>query len=292
MTQRNCMQRHRMGKLLGTGAACLSLWAAPLTLAHSASYLTFGVSEGTSGGLDHAQVIAKYEGLAQVLSKTLGQKVNVVFVREFKALESGMKDGRFDFVMARPSDYPARALRDYGYRFVASALPDGQCLIVVPKDSKITSIEGIQGQRIAMPENVSYMSRLCRAEMRENKVLPAKDNIKYVREQGAVTFYLQNKLADVGTLASYSGAAAKWIKDGQTVIYKGKPQPYFPMIASASVTTAQVAQVAQVQRSLAEMDNEDSGQAVFKTIGIQKFDTSTEKRLRDLLPFLEKPETP
>ena len=121
-----------MGKLLGAGAACLSLWAAPLTLAHSASYLTFGVSEGTSGGLDHAQVIAKYEGLANVLSKSLGQKVNVVFVREFKALEAGMKDGRFDFVMARPSDYPARALRDYNYRFVASALPDGQCLIVVP----------------------------------------------------------------------------------------------------------------------------------------------------------------
>ena len=283
------MQRHRMGKLLGTGAACLSLWAAPLTLAHSASYLTFGVSEGTSGGLDHAQVIAKYEGLAQVLSKTLGQKVNVVFVREFKALESGMKEGRFDFVMARPSDYPARALRDYYYRFVASALPDGQCLIVVPKDSKITTLEGIKGQRTVMPEQVSYMSRLCRAEMRDNNVLPPKDSVKYVREQGAVTFYLQNKLADVGTLASYSGAAAKWVKDGQTVLYKGKPQPYFPMIASPKVSAAQVA---QVQRSLAELGSEDSGQAVLNTIGIQKFDTSTEKRLRDLLPFLEKPETP
>lgn len=289
MTQRNCMQRHRMGKLLGAGAACLSLWAAPLTLAHSASYLTFGVSEGTSGGLDHAQVIAKYEGLAQVLSKTLGQKVNVVFVREFKALESGMKEGRFDFVMARPSDYPARALRDYNYRFVASALPDGQCLIVVPKDSKITTLEGIKGQRTVMPEQVSYMSRLCRAEMRDNNVLPPKDSVKYVREQGAVTFYLQNKLADVGTLASYSGAAAKWVKDGQTVLYKGKPQPYFPMIASPKVSAAQVA---QVQRSLAELGSEDSGQAVLNTIGIQKFDTSTEKRLRDLLPFLEKPETP
>ena len=283
------MQRHRMGKLLGTGAACLSLWAAPLTLAHSASYLTFGVSEGTSGGLDHAQVIAKYEGLAQVLSKTLGQKVNVVFVREFKALESGMKDGRFDFVMARPSDYPARALRDDGYRFVASALPDGQCLIVVPKDSKITTLEGIRGQRIAMPEQVSYMSRLCRAEMRDNNVLPAKEQVKYVREQGAVTFYLHNKLVDVGALASYSGAAAKWMQDGQTVLYKGQPQPYFPMIASPKISAAQVA---QVQRSLTELGNEDSGQAVLSTIGIQKFDTTSEQRLRKLLPFLEKPETP
>ena len=290
MTQRKTsMQAHRMGRIWGAGAACLSLWAAPLTLAHSASYLTFGVSEGTSGGLDHAQVIAKYEGLAQVLSKALGQKVNVVFVREFKALESGMKDGRFDFVMARPSDYPARALRDDGYRFVASALPDGQCLIVVPKDSKITTLEGIRGQRIAMPEQVSYMSRLCRAEMRDNNVLPAKEQVKYVREQGAVTFYLHNKLVDVGALASYSGAAAKWMQDGQTVLYKGQPQPYFPMIASPKISAAQVA---QVQRSLTELGNEDSGQAVLSTIGIQKFDTTSEQRLRKLLPFLEKPETP
>ena len=61
------------------------------------------------------------------------------------------------------------------------------------------------------------------------------------------------------------------------------------MIASPKVSAAQVA---QVQRSLAELGSEDSGQAVLNTIGIQKFDTSTEKRLRDLLPFLEKPETP
>ena len=52
------MQKFTPGKLLWSGAACLALWAAPLTLAHSASYLTFAVSEGTSGGLDHAQVIA------------------------------------------------------------------------------------------------------------------------------------------------------------------------------------------------------------------------------------------
>ena len=283
------MQSHRLSQLLGASAACLSLWAAPLTLSHSATYLTLGISEGTSGGLDHAQAIAKYEGLANVLAKSLGQKVNVVFVREFKALETGMKEARFDFVMARPSDYPARAMRDFGYRFVASALPDGQCLIVVPKDSKITSLEGIRGQRLVMPEQISYMSRLCRAEMRENKVLPNKDNVKYVREQGAVTFYLQNKLADVGALASYSGAAAKWVQEGQTVLFKGRPQPYFPLIASAKISSAQLA---QVQRSLVEMGNEESGQVVFKTIGIQKFDISTEQRLRNLLPFLEKPETP
>lgn len=283
------MQGYRIGQLFWACAAYAALCATPAHAAPGEPYLTFGVSEGTSGGLDHAQVLAKYEGLANVLSQSMGKKVNVVFIREFKALETGMKDGRFDFVMARPSDYPARALRDYGYRFVASALPDGQCLIVVPKESTITSIEGIRGQRVVMPEQISYMSRLCRAEMREHQVLPAKDKVKYVREQGAVTFYLNNKFADVGALASYSGAAAKWIKEGQTVIFKGAQQPYFPLIASGRFSEAQIA---QVQRSITAMASEENGKAVLKTIGIEKFDTSTEKRLRDLLPFLEKPETP
>lgn len=283
------MQGNRVSKLLWACAASLALSATPAHAAPGEPYLTFGVSEGTSGGLDHAQVIAKYKGLANVLSKSLGEKVNVVFVREFQALETGMQSGRFDFVMARPSDYPARGLRDYGYRYVATALPDGQCLIVVPKDSKITSIEGIRGQRIVMPEQVSYMSRLCHAEMRDYKVLPAKDKLKYVREQGAVTFYLKNGFSDVGALASYSGAAKKWIADGETIIFKSKPQPYFPLIASGRFSEAQIA---QVQRSLTAMESDENGQAVFKNIGIEKFDTGTEKRLRDLLPFLEKPDTP
>ena len=283
------MQGNQIGKLLWACAASLAFLAAPAHAAPGEPYLTFGVSEGTSGGLDHAQVIAKYKGLADVLSKSLNERVNVVFVREFKALEAGMQSGRFDFVMARPSDYPARGLRDYGYRYVATALPDGQCLIVVPKDSKITSLEGIRGQRLVMPEQISYMSRLCRAEMRDHKVLPAKDKLKYVREQGAVTFYLNNGFSDVGALASYSGAAKKWIADGETVLFKSKPQPYFPLIASGRFSQAQIA---QVQRSLTAMESDENGQAVFKNIGIQKFDTSTEKRLHDLLPFLEKPDTP
>jgi hypothetical protein len=39
----------------------------------------------------------------------------VVLVREFSSLEDGMKTGAFDFVFARPSDYPARGIRDHGY---------------------------------------------------------------------------------------------------------------------------------------------------------------------------------
>lgn len=245
--------------------------------------MTLGVSEGTSGGLDHAQGVAKYEGLTEALSRSLGQKVNLVFVREFARLEAGMKEGRFDFVLARPSDYPARGLRDYGYRFVATAQPDGHCLIIVPKDSPLKSLNDIKGKRLAMPEEVSYMSRFCRAELRDKGVVLANENVKYVREQGAVAFFLENKLADAGGIASYSGVARKWEKDGHRVLYKSAAQPYFPLIAGAAITPAQIA---TVQKSLLGFPNDEAGQKVLKTVGVQGFTTETEGRLRQLLTWL------
>ena len=165
--------------LLFAGAACMA--QQPLIM---------GVSEGTSGGLDHAQVISKYQGLADLIGRSIKRKVNVVFAREFAALEDGMKTERFDFVLARPSDFPARGIRDYGYQFIASAKPDGQCLIVVPKNSPAKTLADVRGKRIVMPEEVAYMSKFCRAELRTKGIDLAKEKVQYVREQGAVAFYL------------------------------------------------------------------------------------------------------
>lgn len=260
--------------------------SAALTFAVAAANdLTLGVSEGTSGGLDHAQVINKYQGLGHVIGRSIDKRVNVVFVREFSALEEGMKTGRFDFVMARPSDYPARGLRDYQYRFIATAKPDGQCQVVVPKDSPLQQLADIKGKRLVMPEEISYMTKFCRAAMRDQGITLAKEKVKYVREQGAVGFYLEQKLADAGMLASYSGVARKWEKDGHRVLYKSVPQPYFPLIANKRIDEAQVA---AIQKSLQAMPASESGQAVLQTVGVKEFDTSSEKRLRALLEWLER----
>ena len=131
---------------------------------------TLAISEGTSGGIDHARVLTKYGGLAEVLGRALRGKVRIVFAREFALLEEGLSQQRFDLAMARPSDYPARAMRDHGYRFVASARPEGQCLIVVPAASPLQRIEDARGKRWVLPEQVSYMSKFCRAELRDRGI--------------------------------------------------------------------------------------------------------------------------
>lgn len=284
--QLTCLPLRR--RFLGTGLGLvlglvLGLGPAPASAQGSAGALTLAISEGTSGGTDHARVVVKYGGLAATLERALRRKVNVVFAREFAQLEEGMRDGRFALVFARPSDYPARALRDLGYRYVATARPEGQCLIVVRGDDDARTVAQTQGRKWVMPEQVSYMSRFCSAEMRDRGIDLGREPVKFVREQGAVVFYLQNHFADVGAIASYSGAARQLDQAGLRVLHRSVPQPYFPLIAHARLTPEQVA---AMQAELTAVDGSEAGQAMLKRIGIEGFDTGTGPRLAALLAWL------
>lgn len=66
-----------------------------------AQALLLGISEGTSGGLDAAQVIAKYKDVGDAIGRGIRANVNVVFVRDFATLEEGLKTNRYAFAMAR-----------------------------------------------------------------------------------------------------------------------------------------------------------------------------------------------
>lgn len=245
--------------------------------------LVLAISEGSSGGTDHARVIVKYQGLANALGNAIGKKIDVVFIREFKFLEDGMKTGIYDLVMARPSDYPARGMRDYGYQYVATAKPDGHCLIIVPKDSPIQKLADVKGKKIVLPNEAAYMTKFCAAELRTQGIDVDKESINRVREQGAVPFYLNNKFGDVGGIASYSGVAKKLDKDGMRLLHTSVAQPYFPLIADKAFTAAQVA---AMQKAATDLASSPEGKEVLKTIGIDGFDTGTEDRLKKLLPWL------
>jgi len=229
-------------------------------------------------------VVEKYNGLAQAMSRALKRKVIVVATREFSALEAGMKSGKMDFVMARPSDYPARGLRDYGYQLVSTAKPDGQCLLVVPQNSPIKTLQDAYGKRVALPEKVSYMSKFCSAELAHQNFEFGTSKVQYVREQGAVLFYIDNNFADVGGIASYSGVAKNLEKTGHRVIHKSAPQPYLPLIAHAKFSPAQIK---LLKKELDKFTENDEGLVVLKTLGIKGFEANADdKRLRGLLNWL------
>ena len=251
----------------------------------STSRFMFAVSEGTSGSIDTSQAIAKYRPLADMMEKTLGKPVIVSLVRNFETLEAGMKSGEFDLVMARPSDYPARGVRDYGYNMVATSKPDGQCFFIVEKNSLLKTVADVKGKNIMFPEKIAYMSKFCTAELRDKGINVNAEKMIYAKEQGAVGWSVENKLSDVGGVASYSGVAKNWEKSGQRILHKSALQPYSPLIAGSRVPADKVAKLKTV---LAGLEKTETGQKVLKSAGIQGFNPESSERLLVLLAWLEK----
>jgi phosphonate transport system substrate-binding protein len=247
--------------------------------------LVFAVSEGTSGGIETAEAIAKYRPFANLMEKALGKAVVVTFVRKFEALEAGLKSGEFDLAMARPSDYPARAVRDNKYKLVATAKPDGQCFFIVEKSSPLQKLDDAKGKNILFPEQIAFMTKFCTAELRDRGFNLKTEKIAYAKEQGAVGWSIENKGAEVGGVASYSGVAKNWEKNGHRVLHKSIPQPFSPLIAGRRITDAQVT---KLQTLVAEMDKNEDGKKALTTMGIQGFTPEGPDRLLALLAWLEK----
>ena len=59
----------------------LSIIYCSLSSSVNAQALLLAISEGTSGGLDAAQVIAKYKDVGDAIGRGMRTSVNVVFVR-------------------------------------------------------------------------------------------------------------------------------------------------------------------------------------------------------------------
>lgn len=273
-------------------ALCAPAWAqapakaAPAKGASAKPRIILGISEGTSGGIDAAEALLKYQGLAGVIEKTLGAEVSVVLARNFAALEESMQKQTYDLVMARPSDYPARGVRDYKYTLVTTANPDGMCTFIVRKDSPLKKLEEIKGKRITLPETTSYMAKFCRAEMRDHGVIAASEaKLQYVREQDVVGYAVETDIADVGGVASYSGVARNWEKKGGRILHRSIKQPYFPLIAAPRISPEDVS---KLRDALTALDKSDDGKKVLAGIGLQNFVPGDNKRLLDLLNWLGK----
>jgi phosphonate transport system substrate-binding protein len=268
-----------------TLAAALALYCAAAPAHSEQSDLVMAVSEGSSGGLDHAQANAKYRALADFIGKAIKRKVNIVFAREFSFLEEGIKNQRFDLLFARPSDYPARAIRDHRFQYVAHTNPDGQCYVVVRKDSPIKTLAQAKGKKWVFPEEVSYMAKFCKAALRDQGINMGGEKIVYTREQAFVEKYLAADFAQVGVVASYSGAGRNWEKRGDVVLHKSTPQPYFPLVANQKLDAASLN---ALQVALAGLHTSAEGKATLENLGLSKFDITGAARLAALNTWLEK----
>ena len=267
---------------LRLGAVLCGFWMS--VSAQAQQDLTLGFSEGSSSELTPSQMTNKYQALADVIGRGLGRKVRAVYVKGFDDLEQGLRTRQFDLAVARPTDYMARGVQHYGYRYVANGSPDSHCLILTPKGSPVKTLKDIEGKRIVLPVRSAYITKFCAAELRDKGIDLYKQKLQFVQEQSVIGMYVESGMADVGVgVGSVTRVAQRWQEAGHTILHRSVGQPYFPLIALPKFTPAQIASVRKV---LLGMTSNPGDQAVLKTLGIQGFHTDAEERLRGLLDWL------
>ncbi|RRD57891.1 phosphate ABC transporter substrate-binding protein [Comamonadaceae bacterium OH2545_COT-014] len=251
--------------------------------AFGASRFVLGVSEGGASDLHQLNAQTKYQVIATLIEQATKTPVLVEERARLSDVAAGVQSGEFDFVLVRPADIAARALREHNYRFIVSGKPDSHCYVGVTKNSPVQKLADIQGKRIATLQGKKpYLVRFCAADLRDNGISLFAQKIQEVGMQGAVAVSVGAGMADVALL-EVNGAKA-WQKQGHRIIHTSASKPYFPLVAGPRVTPEQVE---AVRKAMLAAGNTASGQEAFKRLGIERMDTDMEDSLRQLLPWLE-----
>ena len=245
--------------------------------------LIFAINEGGSGNLDATEILLRYEEFIRIVEKAIGARLILVAVRDIQVLQRSLETSAYAFVLSRPADMLAQAVRDYGYTPVAVSREPAYCLFIVPKDSPLKSISDVRGKRIVTPDRYAYMWRVAFAMLRDNHIAMGRENVRSMRDQAAIAWSMENSFFDVGIVASFSPAGRTWEKKGGRVIATSPEVPNTPVIASKKVSAAQVARLSE---TLIALDSTEEGKAVLKKINVAAFKPTSTKVLIDLLNWL------
>lgn len=227
--------------------------------------LKMAVNEGAAGNTDYADISYRYEGFKHVVEKALGKPVIIVPARGREKLKEDLKNHALDLLISRPNDVPALAVRDFGYRPVASAKDPYRTIFIVVKASPLKTIGDVKGRSIVTPDAYSNMWRAANAMLRDAGIDMMRQEVKAMRDQAAIGWSIENGFYDVGVVNSVSGVGRTWEKSGGRVIARSPAQINMPFIASPALPAETVA---RLRVAMLALDANDAGRGILKSIGV------------------------
>lgn len=242
--------------------------------------LMFGINEGTAGQEGYAHIQAKYQLLADYLSKPLKKTIKVESSQNLNSSSENLKKARYDLFFSKPSNVAAKAMRDQNYDLVASAKGAFTVDFIVNKDSPLKKPADALGKRFVFAQG-TFMEKAGLATLRELKLAPAPEQTQYTKFQEAIAFMVEKKFADVGVVAPL--VAKDWEKKGGRILFESKKLPFWSLIASPNMPPEDVA---KVRETLINMENSEEGKKVLEKIGVKGFVAGNKQEYLDLLTWL------
>lgn len=247
--------------------------------------LLLGIAEGSSNAETYAETQEKYRPLAHYLSVQLHRPIMLESSRSLSSLDYNLKNRRYDLVLVRAIHIAAQAMRDDGYRPVASAKGDVVMKFIVRVDSPISSPADLNGKSIALPDEHAFATRVARAMLRDRGIQPNQFTPVYYRQQDAVANAVQKKNQSAGVLAANTKVAKNWVAQGGRDLWSSPKLPSWPILASSNVDEATLN---AAKAALLGLGTTPDGSTVLKSIGMEGFVAAEPAPYLAVLKWVEK----
>ena len=232
------------------------------------------------------QLVFRFTPLVNYLSENLQVPVRIETAPDFvEFARRTHEESRYDILFTAPHFF-TRANQKAAYRLIASVdSPEMWAVIVVPKQSKIDSIEALVGKRLATVPPLGLATLLVRKALFEAGIDPDVDLDMVI-----------TPTHDASLLSSYHGvtdasalmqppfeAASKKVRDSMRIIARTESTPHIPISVAPWLSEACAAEITDL---LIRMETSSEGRAVLEHnhfTGYRQADPAIYERLNELL---------
>jgi phosphonate transport system substrate-binding protein len=236
-----------------------------LTAPFTAGALTFGVTEGVTYRASDKEIEAKFEPIAQLISKAVKQPVSIRVISSYKELRDALRKQEIDVAYVHPAHVALEAVKTGAYHTVAWTAGSTEYKVsFLCKDGKpLENWASINGKALVTPDPDSITAVMTRAMLREKSVPLANVRVQTTRFQDAVPFYVEQSFADYGATAS-KAVIKDWKEKGGKICTESRAVPIKNWIASTKLD-ATVAD--SLREMLIGMDKSDAGKRALSASG-------------------------
>jgi phosphonate transport system substrate-binding protein len=261
--------------LLRFSIVCLGMASAVNTVAATTPTYTFGVVPQ----YDAQRIFETWQPILREIEKLTGLKFKLTGSLTIPAFETQFMVGEFDFAYMNPYHALKAAEKQHYIPQVRDVGRSLYGIIVVRKDSPITTVQDLEGKTVAFPApNALGASLIPRADLKNLyniNILP-----RYVQSHSSV--YLNVALGRVaagGGLQKTFGQQKKSIRNKLRILYKTREVATHPIVAHERVPEEDRKKVKLAFLSLA---NTQKGRMLLSKVPIVKLGPAT---LKDYLPL-------
>lgn len=270
---------HRVSKF--GAAACIfwifvlfHAWDAPS--ARAADGYTFGVVPQ----FDKRQLFATWKPILDELGRRTGLSFTLVTAPSISAFNKECRKGVYDFAYLNPYQL-LKVNKSVGFLPIIRDRSDLRGILVVRRDSPITSPSGLNGKTVAFPApNALGASLLMRADL--TNLFHIKISPLYVKSHDSVYLHVVKGLVDAGggvdkTLREQAGP----VRDALKVIYVTRPMPSHPVISHPRVPAPDME---KVRRAFIEMAAAPGGRGLLAKVPMDQPQSTS---LREYTPMMK-----